>query len=162
MELNSVAVYLILARLDCQEVASLADRIFAQKAIYLLQLFGIDLRYRFCWYLHGPYSKSLDSVVRSIDAEVERFAGGFSLTPEVEPALEVIRNLVTIAPSGLDRSRWLELVASIHYLKHISVSAAARADVEPELRRAGKPNFASDQIECAWQWLVSCHVSSVG
>ena len=36
-----------------------AGRLTLQKTVCLLQAFGVDLGYRFGWYLHGPYCKAL-------------------------------------------------------------------------------------------------------
>lgn len=36
-----------------------AGRLTLQKTVCLLQAFGVDLKYRFGWYLHGPYCKAL-------------------------------------------------------------------------------------------------------
>ncbi len=35
------------------------SRLSLQKTVYLIQLAGIDLGYRFSWYRHGPYSREL-------------------------------------------------------------------------------------------------------
>lgn len=43
---------------DCN-IASFDDRKRLQKAIYLAQIAGIDLGYRYGWYIKGPYSTDL-------------------------------------------------------------------------------------------------------
>lgn len=41
------------------EIETIDDRKRVQKAVYLAQLTGVDLSYRFGWYLMGPYSPTL-------------------------------------------------------------------------------------------------------
>ena len=41
------------------DIDTLDDRKLIQKAVYLGQLSGVDLGYRFGWYIRGPYSTSL-------------------------------------------------------------------------------------------------------
>ena len=41
------------------ELDAFSKRLNLQKRIYLLQLTGIDLGYRYNWYLRGPYCPSL-------------------------------------------------------------------------------------------------------
>ena len=36
-----------------------AGRVALQRTVCILQAFGVDLGYRFGWYLHGPYCKAL-------------------------------------------------------------------------------------------------------
>ena len=45
-----------LKRLD---LSTFQKRLALQKKIYLVQISGLDLRYRYNWYLHGPYCPSL-------------------------------------------------------------------------------------------------------
>jgi hypothetical protein len=53
------------------------------------------------------------------------------------------------------RSEWLELLSSIHYIKHISRPDAHvdEKTIGSHLQRAGKGSFSPVQIEEAWQKL---------
>ncbi len=96
-----------------------------QKAVLLGQsLSGVDLGYRFNWYLHGPYSPSLArdyyqlaEAVEFGDTEYE----GHTLVDAVRERLDGIRNLFIVPDElELEQSDWLELLASWHYLRSVN------------------------------------------
>ncbi len=43
------------------DLTSFSDRLCLQKYVYLAQICGVDLGYRFSWYLRGPYCTALTS-----------------------------------------------------------------------------------------------------
>ena len=60
MEQKLIALKMFLDALGVPEtIDTIDDRKRVQKAVYLGQLSGIDLGYRFGWYLKGPYSPAL-------------------------------------------------------------------------------------------------------
>jgi hypothetical protein len=95
-----------------------------QKAVYLGQLTGIDLGYRYSWYVRGPYSTPLTQDYYALSAALaanEQMPPNSNLKPEVAQRLQSIRELLTPpADAGLDRSDWYELLASWHYLQAVS------------------------------------------
>jgi uncharacterized protein YwgA len=106
------------------EVGTIDDRKRVQKAVYLGQLSGVDLGYRFGWYIMGPYCPSLTrdyfplaESLASGDNEWE----GKSLKKTVKDKLSRIKPLMT-PPKGVDLSdeNWLELIASLHFLRKVS------------------------------------------
>jgi len=105
---------------------SLSGRVQLQKAVYLAQAAGVPLRYRYNWYIRGPYSPALTRdyfELSRIDA-----ASGYRLSDKSEEAIEVIRPLLTVPPTvGLLRDRWLELLASLLYLERESGISKAQA-----------------------------------
>ena len=106
------------------EVGTLDDRKRVQKAIYLGQLAGVDLGYRFSWYLMGPYSPSLTRDYFDLSEDIA--AGDTSFEDmELVPSLkENLKNIVPLLqpPKELRISieDWLELIASFHYLLEVS------------------------------------------
>ena len=57
MERNELAA--ILKDVGNFSMDDFAGRLTLQKTVRLLQAFGINLGYRYTWYLHGPYCKAL-------------------------------------------------------------------------------------------------------
>lgn len=92
------------------------QRMEMQKAIYLLQDMGVPVGdYGFRWYLHGPYSQSLQD-----DMYYEDRRGGAELTLSKEYS-ERIAQLYDVIHSVENQSysvsHWVECLASLHYLQ---------------------------------------------
>lgn len=115
------------------EIKTLDDRKAFQKAVYLGQLSGVDLGYRYGWYIRGPYSTELARDYYRLAEQVELGDEEFkqrALTDTVKKKLDSIKELFVV-PTGLplQRPSWLEIVASWHFLRTVSKmdDAAARA-----------------------------------
>ncbi len=96
-----------------------------QKAVLLGQsLSGVDLGYRFNWYLHGPYSPELARDYYQLAEAIEfgdKEYENHSLRDSVRGKLDRIRSLFVVPRKvQLQQSDWLELLASWHYLRSIS------------------------------------------
>ena len=68
------------------DLATFSKRFNLQKKIYLAQIAGVDLGYRFGWYIHGPYCKSLTEdlfTLRDELAEGDREYEDYQLEPTV-------------------------------------------------------------------------------
>ena len=93
MDQRLAGIYLVmreLRELGDFSLKSFDDRLFLQKAIYLLQILGVDLRFRFSWYLRGPYSNALTQCAFEIDVS-DTLKSNFDklkLRPEVLQVLE--------------------------------------------------------------------------
>lgn len=110
------------------------DRKRVQKAVYLGQIAHVDLGYRFGWYLRGPYSPGL---TKDYYALADAVAAGEidshdkTLKPDLRACLRKIRPLLDPPREvALSQEDWLELLASLHFLRRVSkfdrASAAAR------------------------------------
>jgi uncharacterized protein YwgA len=100
----------LLKRVGNFDISNLGGRIICQKTVYLLQKFGIDLSYKFDWYIYGPYSKDLADESYAIacdyaDAVPIRFADNL-----VE---QRFRDYLNFLEPIKDDSYKIELVASI-------------------------------------------------
>ncbi len=102
------------------DIDTLDDRKRVQKAVYLGQLTGVDLSYRFGWYLMGPYSPALTKdyynlaeAVASGDRDYERH----NLHKAMRDQLGRVRPIMDV-PEGvtLTQENWLELLSSLHFL----------------------------------------------
>jgi hypothetical protein len=115
-----------------------------QKAVYMGQLSGVDLGYRYGWYIKGPYSTDLTrdyyALAQAIDAG-EQVPPDKQLKPEVRTRLQTLGRLFSV-PDGIPLSRtdWLELIASWHYLLKVSRLHSDRAR---KLMQDQKPALAS-------------------
>lgn len=106
------------------DITSFENRKLFQKAVYLGQVAGMDLGYRYGWYVKGPYSTEL---TRDYYAAAEALAGGDTV-PSDQKLKREIREKLTAAqplfaiPKGvaLPKADWLELLASWHYLRKVN------------------------------------------
>jgi len=124
MDSNLIALKLFLDELRVSsDIETIDDRKRVQKAIYLGQAAGADLGYRFGWYLMGPYSTSLtNDYFRLADAFLsgDKNYEGKVLTKTYRTALQKVRKILEVPQNvALQVEDWLELVSSIHFLRHI-------------------------------------------
>ncbi|WP_027581324.1 hypothetical protein [Bradyrhizobium sp. Ai1a-2] len=124
------------------KISSFDQRKRIQKAIYLGQVAGCDLGYRYSWYVKGPYSTDLTRDYYSLS---EAVAGG-DTAPENKKLKgdirEKLHNLACLfeVPNGvaLPKPDWMELLASWHYLLKVNRFDQARAR---EVMERQKPNL---------------------
>ncbi len=159
MEARLIALKLLLDELGVPDsIDTIDDRKRVQKAIYLGQLSGVDLGYRFGWYLKGPYSPALSKDYYALADDLQ--AGdnehsGKSLTVAVTSRLEKIRPLLKVPESvPLTQEDWLELVSSVHYLRKISKYNETKAH---EVLVSEKPTLVP-YIEAAKAALKTTHL----
>lgn len=122
------------------DTSTFQNRLALQKAAYLAQAAGLNLGYRHTWYRKGPYSPDLTRDYFAL-AETPDVARGYKLRDDVDQRLRAVA-AYTLPPTGvtLTRDNWLELLASVHYLrKKIGRSeeqaAAVIAATKPHLAR---------------------------
>ena len=103
------------------DVGQLDDRKRIQKAVYLTQAAGLGLGYGFGWYLRGPYSTSLarDYYAMALELRLGEVAQT-ELRADVLTQLAPIQGIVN-APADvkLSQADWLELLASVHFLRDV-------------------------------------------
>ena len=163
MENRLIALELVLNELGLDsKIDNLADRISLQKAVYLSQEAGVKLGYRFSWYVRGPYSTGLtrdyyDLQVATVNDDEPNH--GKRLKDDLRARLQQIKPIFMPDDSDsedrlnpLDRSEWLELLASIHYL-HKKVGNRNGPDAARDGLKEIKPHFA-DYICLAEQCLA--------
>lgn len=144
------------------DLGTFSKRFHVQKKVYLAQIMGVDLGYRYGWYIHGPYSTSLTADAFALKEEIEDGDTAFDeyrLHPDViertEKTNELCQKPQSFAGSNDD---WLELLASLHYLKHIAYRPAGTTmDFESVFAEliASKPRFSNRKADaqCAWSRL---------
>lgn len=143
------------------EIATLEDRKRVQKAVYLGQRAGVDLGYRFGWYLLGPYSPALakDYFALQQARDLGERVPEAARLPDVLG--ERLRHLVPVLrgdPEGrLEQPTWLELLASVHYLRGYLRKTPEEARTYLERQ---KPHL-SDHLERAAAALRDLHLLGV-
>ena len=126
------------------------QRMEMQKAIYLLQNMGVPVgEYGFRWYLHGPYSQSLqDDMYYENGIKYKKII----LSKEYAESVKKLRELVGSEKKGrYSVANWVECLASIHYLKHnvLSFSASDKDVVEElEKRKSHLNDHAANMNAC--------------
>lgn len=112
------------------------DRLRIQKTIYLLQLFNLDLGYRFVWRHRGPYSFSLSEDVDYLFDLVAEINGVQIGEIPWQEDMQVINDRISTAKKflackeGFDQLAWLETLASVHYLMYIDYATRRNRDRE--------------------------------
>lgn len=126
-----------------------------QKIGYLSQQLGLPLNeYTFRWYLAGPYSPAFTSVLYSINQEYDYICNSvneFSLTNKAKNKLKPLKLLIQQKPEIISLSDWLELLASVLYIK--KMYSLNKSGVFKKLLKA-KPHYSNEKINLlAWELL---------
>lgn len=157
IEKRHVAVYLLMQAFGGLRMNDFTGRLRLQKLVYLFQVLGVDLQFRFGWYLRGPYSRGLAGVGFELvrDENVRELVEEYGLSPESSNRVELLKELVNEQRAGLDEADWLELLSSIHYIKHISLPPLLleRRNALRHLREYGKTRYTEEHVAAAWQAL---------
>ena len=126
--------------------ADFRHRLIVQKLVYLLQSFGIDLDYRFRWYLYGPYSTELAKDAYNLTGK----------TPEalrlIDPKAEARFNefLDFLGDKSQDE-HWLELIASTHFLTRM-YPEEGKDEIFKRIKQK-HTSFNSTEFNEGWQYL---------
>lgn len=114
------------------DVTGLDARKAIQKAIYLTQASGLQLGYGYGWYLRGPYSTSLarDYYAMALALRMGEVAAP-DLRTDVQTKLDPIKGVLNVpAATDLSQPDWLELLASVHFLRTVrGLDDSAAGDV---------------------------------
>jgi hypothetical protein len=106
------------------DLRTFSNRLNVQKQVYLAQVLGTDLGYRFGWYIRGPYATGLTQDAFALRDEIasgDTEHQGYRLDAATVKKLDAAKRLFE-TPVGFKGSDddWLELLASVHYLRHIA------------------------------------------
>lgn len=131
-------------------VSTFDDRLILQKAVYLLQAAGIQLGYRFRWYLKGPYSPDMTASAFGIVNEGESGAQELKGWKLDEQSTRIAQQLQPLlyrpGESKTDQARRLELLASALFLfKTRQAAPDDAAGTAAILQKNGK-NFIADDV----------------
>lgn len=126
MSNNLLALKLLLENFGVNTDISNVDlRKEKQKAVYLAKIEGADLGYSYGWYVRGPYSPSLTADYYELSRQE---VGTGQLRADLQAAVERARNKYYLtSPAEFPIHNWLELLASLHYLRKTSKYDAEKA-----------------------------------
>lgn len=158
MDTSQVVLKLVLDALgQSVDLCCFDERLSIQKRIYLAQLTGADLGYRFSWYKYGPYCSELTQDAFRLREDLDRSDDEYkndTLGPTALRLLEKACELWLHCPMNTSESDWLELLASLHYLKHIAYLRAKERDFERvfEALLKSKPKYSAREVEAKAAW----------
>jgi len=159
-----IGIYLILKELRGKfSIGTLEERIFVQKAIYLLQILGgeeTDLKFRYGWYHYGPYCTSLSDLVFELakniekDKDLEAKIKKLKLNDAYKGSVEKLKSLIEQKPSNLNDTKWVELLCSVHFIKEIAFTRkeVKKSNVKDWLDEFHK-DFKKVDADKAWDTL---------
>lgn len=111
------ALQLVLNEIDVDfKIDGVDDRLVLQKALYLVQK-DLNLGYSYGWYLKGPYSPGLTRDYYELAAIPDREDDLGTLKQNVREVLANTKGLIQAKPDNVSLANWLELLASLHYLR---------------------------------------------
>jgi len=146
------------AGLHTPELTTFGDRLRLQKLIYIVQMAGLDLGYRYNWYLRGPYCPGLTRDAFLLKEEIaagEKAYSDYELSKEAQKVMCAARAIWS--PEAVSQSpsnEWLELLASLHFLKDVAYWPGNNVTKERVFKKLveAKPHFAGqyELMEAAW------------
>lgn len=161
MDASRIELNLVLEQLGLPnaKLDSFSERFNVQKRVYLTQIMGYDLGYHFNWYLRGPYSRHLTEDAFTMRDELsagDKDADNYELSTDgvtkIKKALELCALPKTIK---IEQDKWLELLASLHYLKHIAYwDAKTDKNFDAVFAKLvdSKPHFSGARAEAQSAW----------
>ena len=164
MNKNHMLLKLVLDKIgfgNLEEISNFTKRKILQKKVYLLQLTGLDLGYRYNWYLKGPYCPALADATFTLREEVkyDNEFDEYEFNSKTMSRFDTLDEIIAL-PDTLqtEESEWLELLASLHYLKHIAYWSGKN---DPQFEKVfeklskSKPHFAEKEnlAKAAWKKL---------
>jgi len=160
MNPDRILLKLSLDRLNVPvELDTFSKRFNIQKKVYLAQVCGVDMGHRFGWYIRGPYSQGLTAdafalreEIREGDTEFE----GYVLDPDLAERLDRAKDMFSV-PEGFQGTSddWLELLASLHYLRHITYRPTGTSREFDHVYRVlvkSKPKFKGKKGQARMAW----------
>jgi uncharacterized protein YwgA len=136
------------------------DRLCIQKKVYLVQTAGLDLGYRYNWYLKGPYCPKLTEDVYLLKGELEKEENEYKeyeLNEKAKECIKKAKKILDLPPdTQIDEAEWVELLASLHYLKMIaywSEEPSKKSVIEKLLNVKSQFRGNQELIEKAWSRL---------
>jgi len=122
-----------------------AERKKVQKLVYLLdKVFGMNFKFPYSWYLHGPYSPTVTKIIFDV---VER-----GLIVETSPdvlSAEDSRNIERMKSflgKDIDSNDKLELLVSSHFLMQRAKDTGVSQEDAIEFLKVKKPYFTDEEI----------------
>ena len=130
------------------KMETFTDRLRFQKKVYLMQAFGLNLGYRFSWYIRGPYSPSLTIDGFELRSYYDGIPEGRFVGQKHEDRFQ--EYLQFLADKRHDED-WLEIIASIHFLRRVHPGWPKNRILEKVQKK--QSYFTKEMCEGGWQYL---------
>lgn len=136
------------------DMSTFEGRLKLQKTVYLLQSFGIDLGYRFGWYLRGPYCPDLTKDGFSLMSEKQNVP---NITPRFQDKGDQARydRFKGFMGNKKENADLLEIAASICFRRN---DDGMDKDLALKLTEGKMPQFTKDDCETVWKELEGLEV----
>jgi hypothetical protein len=159
MSPSQVLLKLFLDELDVPlDLSTLEKRLLIQRKTYLAQRTGFDLGYRFAWNQHGPYCRQLTYDLFGLKEQLDdgfRDYEGQTLNPLAKRLLVTARTFWADRPEDISEDDWLELLASLHFVRFVVYSPRHTprdfAEAFPVLVEC-KPQYAGREQDAQRAW----------
>ena len=142
-----IILFGILKRLGRYDMSSFKNRLTFQKTVYFLQIFGLSFGYNFNWYVYGPYSSILTKDGYEME-KVKNVPKIAFINPKYEESLAKLDKFLGKKRHDAD---WLELLASIHFLKSTKLATTKRDIIETITHK--QTHFDEQDCEKALEYL---------
>ncbi len=118
-------------------------RMEMQKAIYLLTEMGVPVgNYGFYWYLHGPYSQTLQNDILALPIKGQP---EISFSEDSRKAINKLKSIL-LKKTDYSPSQWAECLASMQYIKMMILPQSATKDQIVEELEKRKPHLNNDSL----------------
>lgn len=154
MREEQIALGIALRNLETFSIGSFSDRLLVQKKIYLAQSLGVDLGYRYNWYLKGPYSPELTTEAYQVIPFGEDKFEGYDFDEDINDIINQVNELSNHPNkerAHLNEADWYELLASVHYLT-TNRQYGEKDKVRKKLIEE-KPKYSKEQFDLSWEVL---------
>jgi uncharacterized protein YwgA len=153
---NKNKLWKYLEEISDTNIQTFEDSKKLQKIVYFLQRIGLDMGYRFGWYIHGPYSSDLTKDAFELYNQKETLKETeFSELDQTE--IDVIERVKKFLGDLRDSANMLELLASLDFIKNIAyipnVKDKNKQIVIDQLKKLEPKKFSDDDIEMSWDRL---------
>lgn len=142
-----VATAIALRDLNCTSIGTPLKRVLLQRKVFLAQDLGLPLGYSFNWYIHGPYSPDLTTVVYQIIPEGFESIKRSTYKKKYSDIIKKVNDMgldVTSDSIDLKTVQWYDLIATVAYFSEHDDGIIKRI-------YQIKPQFSTKQIEATFQ-----------
>ncbi len=146
---RTILLGLVLKRVANFDISAFKGRLILQKTVYLLQSFGLNLEYKFSWYIHGPYSPDLTRDAFKLQPIYQDLP---LINFENSPLESLLKNFQEFLGQNKDDPDWLEQVACTHFLKTLNPKADKTTIIESVVSH--EYHFTRAQCQRAWDYLI--------
>ena len=103
--------------LDLFDINKFQGRKILQKTVYILREMGMNFRYSYNWYIHGPYSPQLADDAYEIETNKKYYDDEIAGYRYKSKAKEKITRFEVLFEGRAKDDEWMELVSSLLFLK---------------------------------------------